>query len=108
MTALIVALSSADVTVRAVAVALLGFLALVLVAGRVDWSQLRRGTHRPTPIYVRVDQRPSQLDRQPDFRRRAAAAGGLTGLAVLGGVAIAVGVSLVLALLIGSVTDLLR
>lgn len=108
MTALIVALSSADVTVRAIAVALLGFLALVIVSGRVDWSQFRRGTQRPTPIYVRVDQRPSQLDRQPDFRRRAAAAGGLTGLAVLGGIAISVGVSLVLALLIGSVTDLLR
>ena len=108
MTALIVALSRADVTVRAIAVVLLDFLAHVLVSGRLDWPQFRRGTQRPTPIYVRVDQRPSQLDRQPDFRRRAAAAGGLTGLAVLGGIAISVGVSLVLALLIGSVTDLLR
>lgn len=108
MTALIVALSSADVTVRAVAVGLLGLLALIFVSGRVDFSQLRRGARRPIPVYVRVDQRPAQLDRPPSVRRRAAAVGGLTGMALVGGIVIAIGVSLVLALLVGSITDLLR
>ena len=108
MTALIVALSSADVTVRAVAVGLLGLLALIFVSGRVDFSQLRRGARRPIPVYVRVDQRPGQLDRPPSIRRRAAAVGGLTGVALVGGIVIAIGVSLVLALLVGSITDLLR
>lgn len=108
MTALIVALSSADVTVRAVAVGTLGFLALILLSGRVDWSQLRRGARRPIPVYVRVDQRPGHIERPPTIRRRAAAIGGLTGMALVGGIVIAIGVSLVLALLVGSVTDLLR
>ena len=108
MTALIVALSSADVTVRAVAVGLLGFLALLFVSGRIDWTHLRRGARRPIPVYVRVDQRPGRLNQPPTLRRRVAAAGGLTGIALVGGIVIAIGVSLVLALVVGSVTDLLR
>jgi len=108
MTALIVALSSADVTVRAVAVGLLGLLALIFISGRVDWTQLRRGNRRPIPVYVRVDQRPGRLDQPPTIRRRVAAVGGLTGMALVGGIVIAIGVSLVLALLVGSITDLLR
>lgn len=108
MTALIVALSSADVTVRAVAVGLLGFLGLIFVSGRVDLSQLRRGARRPIPIYVRVDQRPGRLDRPPTARRRAAAVGGLTGMVLVAGIMIAIGISFVLALFVGSITDLLR
>lgn len=108
MAALIVALSSADVTARAVAVSLLGFLALVLLSGRIDWTQFRRGIRRPAPVYLRVDQRPGQLERPPSMRRRATAVGGLTGIAVVGGIVIAVGISIVLTIVVGSITNLLR
>jgi hypothetical protein len=108
MTGLIVALSTADVTVRAGAVGLLALVAIALVAGRIDWGQFRRSHNRPAPVYLRVDQRPGQIYRHPSIRRRAAATGGLAGFAVAGGVAIALVFAVVGALLVESITGLLR
>lgn len=108
MTGLIVALSAADVTVRAGAVGLLAILAVAVVAGRIDWGQFRRSQRRPVPIYLRVDQRPSQMYRPASVRRRIAATGGLAGFAVAGGVAIALVLSVVVAVLVESITGLLR
>lgn len=108
MTGLIVALSTADVTVRAGAVGLLAILAIAVVAGRIDWGQFRRSQRRPVPIYLRVDQRPGQIYRPASLRRRVAATGGLAGFAVAGGIAIALVLSVVVAVLVESVTGLLR
>ena len=108
MTSLIVALSTADVTVHAAVVAFLGMLAIAIVAGRIDWSKLQRGNRQPEPIYLRVDRRPSNLYRPPTPRERAAATGGLAGFALIGGIAIALAVSIAIGFLVGSVTDLLR
>ena len=108
MTGLIVALSTADVTVRAGAVGLLAVVAIVFVAARIDWGQFRRSQGRPAPVYVRVDQRPGQIYRHPSIRRRAAAVSGLAGFAVAGGIAIALAFSVVVALLVESITGLLR
>ena len=108
MTALIVALSTADVTVRAGAVGLAAAAALALLGLRIDWNQLRRGQRRPMPLYLRVDQRPGQVYRPPSARRRVAASGGLVGFALAAGLVIALAVSVAAALLVESVTDLLR
>lgn len=108
MTALIVALSTADVTVRAGAVGLAAALAVALLGSRIDWNQLRRGQRRPIPLYLRVDQRPGQTYRPPTVRRRVAASGSLVGFAVAAGLVIALAVSVAAALLVESVTDLLR
>jgi hypothetical protein len=108
MTALIVALSTADVTVRAGAVGLLAAVAIAVVGLRIDWNQFRRHPRRVTPLYLRVDQRPGQIYRPPSIRRRAAAAGGLAGFAIAGGVIIALVVSVAIALLVESITGLLR
>ncbi len=108
MTGLIVALSTADVTVRAGAVGLLAIVAIAIVAGRVDWTQFRRSQSKPSPVYLRVDQRPGQIYRPPSIRRRAAATGGLAGFAVAGGIAIALVFSVVVAVLVESITGLLR
>jgi hypothetical protein len=108
MTALIVALSTADVTVRAGAVGLAAAFAIALLGLRVDWTQLRRGQRRPAPIYLRVDQRPARIYRPPSARRRAAATGGLAGFAVAAGLVIALALSVAAALLVESVTNLLR
>jgi hypothetical protein len=108
MTALIVALSTADVTVRAGAVGLAAAIAVALLGLRVDWTQLRRGQRRPAPIYLRVDQRPGQVYRPPSARRRASATGGLLGFAIAAGLVIALALSVAAALLVESVTNLLR
>jgi len=108
MTTTIVALSTADVTVRSVVVCLLALLALVAVGGRIDWNALRRNTSRPAPIYLRVDQRSTLPYQQPDIRKRAVASGGLVLLALVSGIVIAIAVSIVLATAVGSVTSLLR
>ena len=108
MTSSIVALSSADATVRAVVVALLSLLALAAIGTRIDWTQLRRDGRRPAPVYLRVDQRTGQTYRAPSPRRRIAAAGGLGGLVVVAGIAIALAVSILLSVLVGAITDLLR
>ena len=108
MTGLIVALSTADVTVRAGAVGLLAIVAIAIVAGRVDWTQFRRSQSKPSPGYLRGDQRPRPIYRPPSIRRRAAATGGLAGFAVAGGIAIALVFSVVVAVLVESITGLLR
>ena len=108
MTALIVALSTADVTVRAGAVGLLALFALFIIGSRIDWTQFRRDAGRPAPIYLRVDQRPGQVYRPPSVRRRGVAGGNLLGVAVAGGVLIALALSVAVAVLVESVTDLLR
>lgn len=113
MTSLIVALSTADVTVRAVTVCVLAVIAMVMASSRFErgfgrWSGWRQTARRPMPIYLRVDQRPSPEHRQPDLRRRATAMGGLAAVAVVGGVLIAISVSLVLATAVASITNLLR
>lgn len=108
MSASIVALSTADVTVRAAVVAGFAVVALALVADRMDFSRFARKVRRPEHIYVRVDRRPGQLHRPPDLRHRLTAAGNLAGLAIVGSVAIAVVVTLLISFLVGSVTDLLR
>ncbi len=108
MTVLIVALSTADVTVRAGAVGLVATVAIALLVLRLDWTQLRRGVRRPAPIYLRVDQRPGQVYRPPSARRRVTATGGLLGFAVAAGLVIALAVSVAAGLLVESVTNLLR
>ena len=108
MTALIVALSTADVTVRAGAVGLAAAIAVAVLGLRIDWTQLRRHRRRPTPIYLRVDQRPMQTYRPPSVKRRAAATGGLVGFALAAGLAVALALSVAAALLVDSVTNLLR
>lgn len=108
MTALIVALSTADVTVRAGVVGLAAAIAVALLGLRVDWTQLRRGQRRPAPIHLRVDQRPGQIYRPPSTRRRVTATGGLLGFAVAAGLVIALALSVAAALLVESVTNLLR
>lgn len=104
----IVALSATDATVHAAAVGFLAILAISFVVGRTDWSRLVRGHRRPSPVYVRVDQRPGRIYNHPSLRRRTAAAGGLAGLAVVAGVVIALAVAVVISTLVSSVTDLLR
>lgn len=108
MTALIVALSTADVTVRAGAVGLAAVVAVALLGVRIDWASLRRNQRRAVPIYLRVDQRSGYAYRPPSARRRAAATGGLMGFAVAGGLVIALALSIAAALLVESVTNLLR
>lgn len=111
MTTPIVALSMADVTVRAILVCALAFFALFVAGGRIDWTWLRNGFgngRRPTPIYLRVDQQATREYHRPDLRRRAMSTGQLLGLAVVGGIVIAIAVSVVLATAVGSVTSLLR
>lgn len=108
MTALIVALSTADVTVRAGVVGLAAAIAIALLGLRIDWTQFRGGRRRPMPIYLRVDQRPGQVYRPPSARRRATATGGLVGFAVAAGLVIALTLSAAAALLVESVTNLLR
>lgn len=108
MTALIVALSTADVTVRAGVVGLAAAIAIAILGLRIDWTQLRGGRRRPMPIYLRVDQRPGQVYRPPSARRRATATGGLVGFAVAAGLVIALTLSVAAALLVESVTNLLR
>lgn len=105
---LIVALSATDATVHAAAVGFFALLAVVFVASRFDWSRLARGTRRPSPVYVRVDQRPGRIYTPPALRRRTAAAGGLAGLAVVAGIVFALAVAVVMSALVSSVTDLLR
>ncbi len=108
MTALIVALSTADVTVRAGVVGLAAAIAVALLGLRIDWTRFRGGRRGPTPIYLRVDQRPGQVYRPPSIRRRATATGGLVGFAVAAGLVIALTLSVAAALLVDSVTNLLR
>lgn len=108
MTALIVALSTADVTARAGVVGLAAAIALAVLGLRIDWNQLRRGQRRPVPLYLRVDQRPGQIYRPPSARRRVAASGGLVGFALAAGLVIALALSVAAVLLVESVTDLLR
>lgn len=108
MTALIVALSTADVTVRAGVVGLAAAIAIAFLGLRIDWNQFRGGRRRPVPVYLRIDQRPGQVYRPPSARRRATAAGGLVGFAVAAGLVIALTLSFAAALLVESVTNLLR
>lgn len=108
MTSLIVALSTTDVTVRATVVGLLGLAAALIASARFDWSQIRRGAKRDPLVYLRVDRRQGSPENPPTIRHRAAAGGGLVGFVIVGGIAIAITVSVVVAALIGSVTDLLR
>ena len=93
---------------RAGVVGLAAAAALALLGLRIDWNQLRRGQRRPMPLYLRVDQRPGQVYRPPSARRRVAASGGLVGFALAAGLVIALAVSVAAALLVESVTDLLR
>lgn len=116
MTTPIVALSAADitvsaVTVRALAVCVLAAFALFVAGGRIDWTALRDGFgggRRTRPIYLRVDQQPTPEYKQPDIRRRLLSSGELAGLAVVSGVVITIAISIVLATVVGSVTNLLR
>lgn len=108
MTALIVALSTADVTVRAGVVGLAAALAIAVLGQRVDWSQIRAGRRRPVPIYLRVDQRAGRVYRPASARRRMTATGGLVGFAVAAGLVVALALSVAVALLVESANDLLR
>ena len=116
MTTPIVALSAADitvsaVTVRALAVCVLAAFALFVAGGRIDWTALRGGFgggRRARPVYLRVDQQPTPEYKQPDVRRRMLSTGELAGLAVVSGIIITFAISIVLATVIGSVTNLLR
>jgi len=108
MTALIVALSTADVTVRAGVVGLAAALAIAVLGQRVDWSQIRAGRRPPVPIYLRVDQRAGRVYRPPSARRRMTATGGLVGFAVAAGLVVALALSVAVALLVESANDLLR
>ena len=108
MTTTIVALSTADVTVRSILICGFATIAVAVAGGRIDWTSMRRGYRRPRPVYLRVDQRPALSYQQPDLRRRAFSSGALVLLAVVGGIIIAITVSIVLATAVSSVTSLLR
>lgn len=108
MTTPIVALSTADVTVRSIMICVLAALAVSVAGGRIDWSSLRQGHRRPRPVYLRVDQRPTVSYQEPDLRRRALSSVALVLLSVVGGIVIAIAVSIVLATAVSSVTNLLR
>ena len=108
MTTTIVALSTADVTVRSILICFLSAIAVIVAGGKVDFASLRRGSRRPRPVYLRVDQRPTVSYQQPDLRRRAMSSGALVLLAVVSGIVIALAVSIVLATAVSSVTSLLR
>ena len=108
MTTPIVALSTADVTVRSILICLFSAIAVVVAGGKIDFASLRRGSRRPRPVYLRVDQRPTVAYQQPDLRRRVLSSGALVLLAVVGGIVIAITVSIMLATAVSSVTNLLR
>lgn len=113
MTTLIVAASTANFTVgsltlRAIFVCVLAIGALFVIGGRIDWAALRNGGRRPTPVYLRVDRRPSPEYRRPALKRRTTAVGELAGVTIISAIVIAIAVSIVLATLVGSVTNLLR
>jgi|GEM_PF-1920192 hypothetical protein len=109
MSTSIVALSTAEVTLRAVLVTALAFGAIFVVARRPDVERfLRRQPQRVQPIYVRVDQRPGRGYQPPPPSRRGISAVVLLVVAVSAGAVAALAVAVILSTLVTSVTDLLR
>jgi hypothetical protein len=105
----IVALSTGEVTLRAVFVCLFAFTAILVLSRRPDFDRfLRRQPPRVQPIYVRVDQRPGRAYQPPLGTRRGVSAAMLLLVALGVGAVGAFAVALVLGTLVTSVTDLLR
>lgn len=109
MSTSIVALSTADVTLRAVLVTFIAFGTIFVLARRPDFERfLRRQPQRVQPIYVRVDQRPSRGYQPPPPVRRGMSALVLLVVAIGLGAVAAFAVAVILSTLVTSVTDLLR
>jgi hypothetical protein len=105
----IVALSTAEVTLRALLVTTLAFGAIFVLARRPDVERfLRRQPQRVHPIYVRVDQRPGRGYQPPPPLRRGISALALLVAAVSVGAVVAFAIAVILSTLVTSVTDLLR
>lgn len=105
----IVALSTADVTLRAVLVTAIAFGVIFVLARRPDVERfLRRQPQRVQPLYVRVDQRPGRGYAPPPPARRGISALVLLVVAVSLGAVAAFAVAVILSTLVTSVTDLLR